>query len=112
MGRSVLDKQTVHIADIQIQADEFPITSEYARRQGYRTILSVPLMREGVAIGAIVLRRRTRLFTERQIALLQTFADQAVIAVENVRLFEKEQQRTRELTNRFSSRPPPPTCSR
>ena len=69
------------------------------RRQGYRTILSVPLMREDVAIGAIVLRRtETRLFSERQIALLQTFADQAVIAIENVRLFEKEQQRTRELT--------------
>jgi putative methionine-R-sulfoxide reductase with GAF domain len=98
-GRSVLDGRTVHIADIQIEADEFPNTSENARRQGYRTILSVPLMREGVAIGAIVLRRtEARLFSERQIALLQTFADQAVIAIENVRLFEKEQQRTRELS--------------
>src|SRR5262249_28346306 len=98
-GRSVLDGRTVHIADIQTEGGEFPITSENARRQGYRTILSVPLMREGVAIGAIVLRRtETRLFSERQIALLQTFADQAVIAIENVRLFEQEQQRTRELT--------------
>jgi GAF domain-containing protein len=83
-GRSVLDGRTVHIADIQTEGDEFPNTSENARRQGYRTILSVPLMREGVAIGAIVLRRtETRLFSERQIALLQTFADQAVIAIEN-----------------------------
>src|SRR5262245_39130726 len=98
-GRSVLDGRTVHIADIQTERDEFPNTSENARRQGYRTILSVPMIREGVAIGAIVLRRtETRLFSERQIALLQTFADQAVIAIENVRLFEKEQQRARELS--------------
>jgi GAF domain-containing protein len=98
-GRSVLDGRTVHIANIQTEGDEFPNTSENARRQGYRTILSVPLMREGIAIGAIVLRRtETRLFSERQIALLQTFADQAAIAIENVRLFEKEQQRTRELS--------------
>jgi GAF domain-containing protein len=95
----VLDGRTIHIADIQTKGDEFPNTSENARRQGYRTILSVPLMREGAAIGAIVLRRtEARLFSERQIALLQTFADQAVIAIENVRLFEKEQQRTRELS--------------
>jgi GAF domain-containing protein len=99
-GRSVLDGRTVHIADIQTEGDEFPNTSENARRQGYRTILSVPLMREGVAIGAIVLRRaETRLFSERQIALLQTFADQAVIAIENVRLFEEEQQRTHDLSD-------------
>src|SRR5215469_2439087 len=98
-GRSVLDGRTIHIADAQTEADEFPTTSQNARRQGYRTILSVPLMREGVAIGAIVLRRsEARLFSARQIALLQTFADQAVIAIENVRLFEKEQQRTRELS--------------
>ena len=71
----MLDGRTVHIADIQTEGDEFPNTSENARRQGYRTILSVPLMREGVAIGAIVLRRtEARLFSERQIALLQTFA--------------------------------------
>jgi GAF domain-containing protein len=98
-GRSVLDGRTIHIADIQTGADEFPTTSQNARRQGYRTILSVPLMREGDAIGAIALRRsEARLFSERQIALLKTFADQAVIAIENVRLFEAEQQRTRELS--------------
>src|SRR5262249_37299634 len=98
-SRSVLDGRTVHIADIQTERVEFPNTSENARRQGYRTILSVPLIREGVAIGAIVLRRiEACLFSERQIALLQTFADQAVIAIENVRLFETEHQRTRELS--------------
>jgi GAF domain-containing protein len=98
-GRSVLDGRIFHIADVQTAGDEFPYTSENARRQGYRTIVSAPLMREGVAIGAIVLRRtEARLFSERQIALLQTFADQAVIAIENARLFEAEQQRSRELT--------------
>src|SRR5262245_42897112 len=86
-GRSGLDGRTFHIADIQTVGGEFPATSENARHQGWRTILSVPLMREGVAIGAIVLRRtESRRFSERQVALLQTFADQAVIAIENVRL--------------------------
>ncbi len=98
-GRSVLDGQTVHIADVQTEGDEFPETSERARRQGYRTILSVPLMREGVATGAIILRRtEAQPFTERQVALLQTFADQAVIAIENVRLFTELQARNRDLT--------------
>jgi GAF domain-containing protein len=90
LGRSVLDKRTVHIADLQTQADEFPVTSEYARRLGFRTGLYVPLMREGVAIGVIALRRvEAQLFTERQVALLQTFADQAVIAIENARLLDE-----------------------
>ena len=99
LGRSILEKRTVHVADVQTLVDEFPISSEYTRRLGYRTGLFVPLMREGVAIGVIALRRtEAQLFTERQVALLQTFADQAVIAIENVRLFEAEQQRTRELS--------------
>src|ERR1700738_2864663 len=98
-GRSVLDKRTLHIADVQTQADEFPEGSEDARRQRFHAVLCVPLMREGVAIGVIALRRtEAQLFAERQVALLQTFADQAVIAIENTRLFEAEQQRTRELT--------------
>jgi hypothetical protein len=66
-GRSVLDGLTVHIADVQTDRDEFSTTSENARRQGFRTILSVPLMREGVAAGAIILRRtEAQPFTERQ----------------------------------------------
>jgi two-component system, NtrC family, sensor kinase len=90
VGRSVFDKQTFHIADIQRRADEFPVTSEYAKRLGFRTGLYVPLMREGVAIGAIGLRRtEERLFTGRQVALLQTFANQAVIAIENTRLLNE-----------------------
>ena len=98
-GRAFLDGQTIHITDLQSEAREYPESSENARRWGFHAILCVPLMREGVAIGTIALRRtEAQPFTERQVALLQTFADQAVIAIENVRLFEAEQQRTRELT--------------
>src|SRR5713226_117670 len=98
-GRTVLDARTVHIADVQVEAEEFPEASENARRLGFHTMLSVPLMREGVAIGAIQLpRTEVRLFTERQVALLHTFADQAVIAIENVRLFKELQEKNRALT--------------
>jgi signal transduction histidine kinase/putative methionine-R-sulfoxide reductase with GAF domain len=97
-GRSVLEGRTIHVADVQTEVDEFPEGSEDARRIGFRTLLTVPLMREGVAIGSIVLRRTdAQLFTERQVALLETFADQAVIAIENVRLFQELEARTREL---------------
>jgi GAF domain-containing protein len=92
-GRTVLDARTVHIADVQVEAEEFPEASENARRLGFHTMLSVPLIREGVAIGAIQLpRTEVRLFTERQVALLKTFADQAVIAIENVRLFNETKE--------------------
>src|SRR5262245_25071238 len=98
-GRSVLGGRTVHIADVQTEGDEFSTTRENARRQGFRTILSVPLMRESVATGAIILRRtEAQPFTERQVALLQTFADQAVIAIENVRLFTELQEKNKALT--------------
>jgi GAF domain-containing protein len=97
-GRTVLDAQTVHVADVQAETGEFPEASKYGRRFGTRTSLSVPLMREGIAIGTIHLRRtEARLFTDRQIALLQTFADQAVIAIENVRLFKELEARNGEL---------------
>ncbi|HKF12421.1 MAG TPA: GAF domain-containing protein [Xanthobacteraceae bacterium] len=89
-GRSVLDGRAFHIADLPTEVAEFPESSENARRWGFRSILCVPLMREGVSIGTIALRRReAQLFTERQVALLQTFADQAVIAIENARLFNE-----------------------
>src|SRR5215467_13873822 len=98
-GRTVLDGRAFHIADLQIEDAEFPESSENARRWGFRSILCVPLMREGVAIGTIALRRsEVQLFTDRQAALLQTFADQAVIAIENARLFDEVQARTRELS--------------
>src|SRR5206468_818205 len=99
-GRAVLDKKPVHVHDmLSAEGDEFPEAQERARQQGHHTILSVPLLREGESIGAIVLRRtEVQPFSEKQIALLQTFADQAVIAIGNVRLFEQVQERTRELS--------------
>jgi two-component system, NtrC family, sensor kinase len=98
-GRSVLEGLPVHVADMQAERDEFPEGSEIARRYGHRTVLSLPLMREGVAMGTISVRRaEIRPFTERQIALLKTFADQAVIAIENVRLFKELEARTGDLT--------------
>jgi len=97
-GRSVLDGRTVQIADVQAEVDEFLEGSEIARGLGHRTILCVPLMREGVAIGAIVLRRtEVQLFEEWQVGLLQAFADQAVLAIENVRLFGELRARNADL---------------
>jgi GAF domain-containing protein len=97
-GRSVLERQTVQVTDVQAAAEAFPEGGTFAREFGYRTILNVPLLREGVPIGAIALRRiEVQPFSDRHIALLETFADQAVIAIENVRLFTELQARTREL---------------
>ena len=89
-GRAVLDRLTIHIADMQAASDEYPEGSENARRLGHRTTLVVPLLHAGEAIGAIGLRRtEVRPFTDRQVELLKTFADQAVIAIENSRLFKE-----------------------
>jgi GAF domain len=94
----VADCVQIHLQDVQAEVAEYPEGVALARRVGARTILATPLMREGEAIGAMMIRRdEVRPFTDKQIALLQTFADQAVIAIENTRLFEELQARTREL---------------
>ena len=77
-GRSICDLQPVHVADLQNASDEFLLGRELAIRHGHRTILSVPLIREGRALGAIMVRRpEARPFEQKHIALLTTFADQA-----------------------------------
>src|SRR5262249_42281239 len=98
-GRAILECRPVHVHDILATdaAQEYPESARHAEAV-WRTTLAVPLVREGVAIGAITIRRtEVRPFSEKQIALLQTFADQAVIAIENVRLFKELEARTTEL---------------
>ncbi|MGH7768371.1 MAG: GAF domain-containing protein, partial [Candidatus Binatia bacterium] len=98
-GRAILDRKTVHIHDLLAAEADFPLLKTRGIAMGVRTGLAVPLMREGVPIGAINIRRtQVRPFSDKQIALLKTFADQAVIAIENVRLFQELQVRNRDLT--------------
>src|SRR5215467_89441 len=97
-GRAVLERQPVHVTDVQAEGEAFPEASAAARHLGFRTILAVPLLREGQAIGILQLRRTEgAAFTDQQVQLLQTFADQAVIAIENVRLFNELEARNRDL---------------
>jgi len=98
-GRSVLDREVVWVTDLQVETEEFPEGSARARQNGQRATASAPLLRQGEPIGVILLRRAEPIpFTGRQIALLKTFADQAVIAIENVRLFTELEARNTDLT--------------
>jgi signal transduction histidine kinase len=97
-GRTVIERRTLHIHDLA-ELPEADLPATFARSIGVRTMLSTPLLREGIPIGTIHIRRmEVRPFTERQIKLLETFAAQAVIAIENVRLFKELDERTNELT--------------
>jgi len=96
-GRVVLEGRTIHVPDLQSD-DDYPEGKEIALRLGHRTTLGVPLISNETAIGAILLRRReVRPFNDRQIALVQNFAAQAVIAIENARLLKELRERTEQL---------------
>ena len=95
-GRVLLDGKPIHIADVQ--ADPEYMMVGISKSTGFHTILGVPLLREGSPIGVIILGRKTvRAFSDKQIELATTFADQAVIAIENVRLFDEIQDKSRQL---------------
>ena len=111
-GRIVLERRPVHVIDLQAEAEEFPEGSAFAKRLGHRTVLGAPLLREEVAVGTIQLRRtEVHPFTDRQISLLETFAAQAVIAIENARLLNElrqsleQQSATSEVLRVISSSP-------
>jgi class 3 adenylate cyclase len=102
-GRSTIDMQPIQVADLQQAGDEFALGRQYAAKIGYRTVLGVPLIREGRALGFIViLRTEVRPFEQKHIALLSTFADQAAIAIENARLLNELNTLNRQLEQRVA----------
>jgi two-component system, NtrC family, sensor kinase len=105
-GRAVLDRAPVIIDDIHLIAErEYPDTLELLKLNTIHSVAEIPLLSEGKALGSIaVLRAEVRPFTEAEVALLQTFADQAVIAIENVRLFKELQTSNRDLTEALEQR--------
>jgi len=99
LGRAVVDRETIHVHDLAAElATEYPESKPWQQMSGARTVLATPLLRECVPVGVILIRRtELRPFSEKQIALLKTFADQAVIAIENVRLFQEIREKSRQL---------------
>jgi GAF domain-containing protein len=104
-GRAILEGRQIHVHDLPAETAEFPQGSAFARQYGYRTILATPLMKEGAAIGSVMVRRaKAQPFSESHLALVRTFADQAVIAIENVRCSTRRARRSsaRRPPQRFS----------
>jgi serine phosphatase RsbU (regulator of sigma subunit) len=98
VGRTILDRTSIHVRDLQTAEEEFPQGAVYAKQYGHRTVFATPLLRAGIAIGAILIRRlELRPLTDSQIALLKTFADQAVLAIENVKLINQIQEQNRKV---------------
>src|SRR5262245_4448043 len=98
-GRAVVDRATVHVVDLQAAEAAFPEGAAHARQLGHRTTLATPLLREGTSIGAILIRRmEVRPFSQKQIVLVETFAHQAVIAIENTRLLNELRESLRQQT--------------
>ncbi len=92
-GRALLQRKTIQVSDMQAEGADYPLSLEIAQRYGHRTVVVVPLFREGKPFGTILLRRQeVRPFNEREVTLLQTFGDQTAIALENVRLFNETKE--------------------
>jgi len=97
-GRALLERRTIEVDDMLAAGADYPLSLEIARRSGHRTVVVVPLFREEKPFGTILLRRQeVRPFSERELALLRTFGDQAAIALENVRLFREIEDKSRQL---------------
>jgi class 3 adenylate cyclase len=97
-GRAVVDRKTIQVHNLAVEETEFPEGSQHAQRDGHRTTLAAPLLREGIPIGAILIRRsEVRPFSDRQIELLTTFADQAAIAIENARMLNEIQEKSHQV---------------
>ena len=94
-GRAACDRRTIHVHDLAAEEREYPVGSTNAKREGHRTTLATPLLREGIPIGITPgAAKGSPTVSGFEISLIETFADQAVIAMENARLFEAEKQRT------------------